>query len=272
MSKIQLNYLSKDKISLDDFMKNHGFGDRNIYQEIKEENVIVNDLVIKDRNYIIPENSKIVILLNEEVNELYENNSPIDIVYEDEYFLIVNKPYNLDVEPSRYSTTNNLASMVTHYFKLKNIHSKIHLVNRLDKLTTGLVIIAKNRYIKNLFRNTKIVKKYKCLVEGEISSSGEIRNKIAKVDNSSKHIIDDSGKECLTTYDVIKQENGNTWLDVQIHTGRTHQIRLSFADIGHPLLGDPMYGNKAKENRMFLQSYYLEFNHPITNKHILIKI
>ena len=272
MSKIQVNYFSKDKTTIGEFMKSNGFGDRNIYLEIKENNVLVNNQIIKDRNYIIEPGSKVTIFLNEEDNELFENDSPIDRVYEDDYFLIVNKPYNLDVEPSRYTTTNNLASMVTHYFKEKNIHSKIHLVNRLDKLTSGLVIIAKNRFIKNLFRNTKIIKKYKCLVEGIISKSGEIRNKIAKVDNQSKHVISESGKECLTSYEVLEHIDGNTLLEVELHTGRTHQIRLSFSDIGHPLVGDPLYGNKTKENRMYLESYYLEFEHPITNKHLLFKI
>ena len=76
----------------------------------------------------------------------------------------------------------------------------------------------------------------------------------------------------ITEFKVLSRSRDVSLLEVHIITGRTHQIRLSFSDIGHPLVGDPLYGNKAKENRMYLESYYLEFEHPITNKHLLFKV
>ena len=158
MGKIKLEFLSESKSTLSEFLLSKHFGDRQIFSEIKEENVLINGSLAKDRNVMLNPGDKVVVYLNEEENSLFENDGPLDIVYEDEYILVVNKPYDLDVEPSRYSATNNLASLVVHYFKIKSINSKIHIVNRLDKLTSGLVIIAKNRYIKNLFKYIDIEK------------------------------------------------------------------------------------------------------------------
>jgi len=257
---------------INSLLTGEGFSSSNIFNLIKEQHVLVNSTIIKGRNYIVHPDDVISITLNDEVNELYENDSPIDIVYEDEYILIVNKPYNLDVEPSLHTTTNNLASQITHYFKTHEIKSKIHLVNRLDKLTTGLVIVAKNRYIKNKFSKVHILKKYHCLVDGKTNEHELIVNRIMKDDNSDRRIIvKEGGKVCKTEYQLLKYKDGKSLLEITLHTGRTHQIRATMLDIGHPLTNDPLY-NKEICGDMFLQAYYLKFNHPITNKEIEIKI
>lgn len=272
MTPLRFAFKVTSSTPLDDFLISHHFGDRNIYTLIKEKHIYINNELVADRNILLNEEDLVEVTLNEEENDLFENDSPIEIIYEDEYILVVNKPYNLDVEPSRYTTTNNLASMVTHYFKKNDIHSKIHLVNRLDKLTTGLVIVAKNRYIKNLFKYTDIIKRYYALVEGITPENGTIINKLIKDKNSSKRIEDEDGKECKTEYRRIDIKDGNSSVDIRIYTGRTHQIRSSMKNINHPLVNDPLYNSSNTNGEMHLKAYYLKFIHPITNKLIELKI
>jgi len=269
---LTLTFKVNSPTTLDAFLKERHFGYQMIYQEIKQGNILVNSKVITSRNHPLAIDDLVMVILNDEVNELYENNAPIDIVYEDEYFLIVNKPYGIDVEPSRYSTTNNLASMITHYFNEHNIKSKIHLVNRLDKLTTGLVIVAKNRYIKNLFKYVDITKRYYCLVEGTTKEHEIIINKMSKDIQTGMRVEDENGKQCKTEYTRIKVDNNNSLLDVRIYTGRTHQIRSTFKYIGHPLVNDPLYNKENVNGDMFLKAYLLEFIHPITEQKVSVKI
>lgn len=269
---ISFKLIVKKEERINSLLSREGFSSSNIFNLIKEEHVLVNSIVIKGRNYIVHIGDLVSVTLNDEINELYENDAPIDIIYEDEYILVVNKPYNLDVEPSLHTTTNNLASRITHYFKVNNIKSKIHLVNRLDKLTTGLVIVAKNRYIKNKFSKVHILKKYHCLVDGKTNEHEAIVNRIMKDENSDKRIIiDEGGKLCKTEYQLIEYKDGKSLLEITLYTGRTHQIRATMLSIGHPLTNDPLY-NKDVNGDMYLKAYYLKFNHPITGNVIELSI
>jgi len=271
MASIELKYTSTKRVRISTFLSTRGFGSQNIFQLIKERHVLVDGVEIKGKGEMVNIGSNVIVTLNPETNSLTQNNTPIKVVYEDDYILIVNKPYNLDVEPSLHTEVNNLSSMVSYYFSTHNIQSKIHLVNRLDKLTSGLVIIAKNRYIKNLFTQTKIRKKYLALVEGITKSKGVIINKIMKDEESSKRIVHPNGKECMTSYKKLSSFEDSSLCEVVIFTGRTHQIRVSMASIGHPLVNDPMYNEKPVTGEMFLRAYYLKFKHPITGEIIEIE-
>lgn len=271
MKNIELNYVSNSKKTIDEFMKNLGFSSNNIFHEILQENVLKNNEKIRDKNVIIEPGDNIKIILNKELNNLALNNDPIDILYEDEYILIVDKPQYIHVEPYKIGTNNNLASMIANYFFQNQIPSKVHLVNRLDKCTSGIVIVAKNRYIKNLFSNTKITKKYHAKIEGKIDEKNTIKISIGKEQFSNSRIIDAKGKTSITQYETISYDEikDETLVDIEILTGRTHQIRLSFASIGHPLVGDVTYGSKRKAD-FYLRSYYVKFTHPLLNKEIEI--
>ena len=269
---ISFKFIAKKNERINSFLLKEGFSSSNIYNLIKQNHVLVNNIVIRGRNYLIHQDDVIDVTLNDETNDLFENENPINICYEDEYILIVNKPYGLDVEPSLYSSVNNLSSQITHYYKINNIKSKIHLVNRLDKYTTGLVIVAKNQFIKNKFSKTKIIKKYLCLVKGKTKEHEIIVNRILKDPLSNKRIIvNEGGKICKTEYRLIKYENDNSLLEVTLHTGRTHQIRATLANINHPLINDPLYNDEVNGD-MFLKAYYLKLIHPITLKDIEIKL
>lgn len=253
-------------------MLEKGFSSSNIFQQINHKLVLINGLPVRDKNVVVKAGEIINIKLLPEVNDLLLNSEDINVVYEDDFLLIVDKPTNLLVEPYKNNTNNNLASMVANYFLKQEIMSKVHLVNRLDKCTSGLIVIAKNRYIKNVLTKTKICKKYLAKIEGKIPPYGTIKINIDKEPFSNSRIISQNGKESITKYETISydEKSNVSTAEVEIITGRTHQIRLSFSSIGHPLVGDELYGSSRKES-IFLRAYYLEFVHPITGEKITIE-
>ena len=273
MKNITISFISEKSQTISEFMLEKGFSSSNIFHEINQKLVLVNSIPVRDKNVEIFKGDKVEIELVPESNKLPLNNDKIEILYEDEYLLLVNKPSNLLVEPYKIGTNNNLACMVANYFFEQEIPSKIHLVNRLDKCTSGIVIVAKNQYIKNLMCKTKITKKYLALVEGKTDTSGTIKINIDKEAFSNSRIIGESGKESITEYKTISYDEKRdvSLVEAEILTGRTHQIRLSFSSIGHPLIGDETYGSKRKED-ISLKAYYTEFKHPLINKDIKIKI
>ncbi len=232
------------------------------------ENVKVNGAL--PTSFALKKGDRIEIILEEKTKEYGNSNNPLDVIYEDDYILIVNKPHNIATIPTINHYDNNLSSDVNAYYKKHNIHAKIHVVNRLDYETSGLVIFAKHQYIHSLFSNIKITKHYHALVEGKIEEDGEINKPIKKIGQEKKRIIASDGKPSITQYEVIAKNEHSTFLDINLLTGRTHQIRLHFASILHPLIGDNLYGNGKNKDTLCLDCYYLEFIHPITHKLCII--
>lgn len=268
---ITFKYKNNRKQNINRFLLIKGYSDNNIYYLIKNKNILVNNEVVKDKNHVVEAKSIVSVTLNDEENELIECKEKINIVYEDQYLLIVDKDKYDDVEPTKENNTTSLANKVTYYFNQNNIKSKIHLVNRLDKLTSGLVIIAKNQYIHNIMQRVNISKKYLALLKGRINKNGYINVKISKQEDSIKRIVDENGKESITYYKRVEYENDTSLANITLLTGRTHQIRVSFAHINHPLVGDPLYGSDEIEN-MYLRAYKVSFIHPITHKKIKITL
>lgn len=261
------------KTTIGKFLHSKLFSPSSIYQEIKAGNVFVDEVEITSKNVNVYPGERVVVILNHEKCELPINPDPIEVLYEDDYFLLINKPKNLLSEPYKLGTTNNLASMIANYFKEKDIESKVHLVNRLDRETNGIIIVAKNAYIKTLLANTEIEKKYIAKVEGKVEEADVIHTYIWKKPNSNSRCIAKEGKESITEYKRISydEKDDSSIVEVTLKTGRTHQIRVSFASIGHPLVGDKLYGSERKEE-MQLTAYYTKFHHPHYDKDIEIKL
>lgn len=271
MKEIILSFKNDKTQTINQLLLSKGFSSSNIYQEILSQNVKIGEKIVEGKNEIIQKDEMVYVKLNHEESDLPLNDEKIDIVYEDDYILIVNKPIGLLSEPYKLGTNNNLASMIANYFNKENIASKVHLINRLDKVTSGLILVAKNRYIKNLFAKTKIIKKYLAIVEGKTNKQGEITIKIDKDSFSNVRKIGEKGKLSKTKYRTISydKENDYSLVEIELLTGRTHQIRLSFSSINHPLVGDKDYGSK-RNGKISLCAHSISFEHPILNNKKLI--
>lgn len=203
--------------------------------------------------------------------------TPIDIVYEDAHLLVVNKPANVASIPAQYHPNGTMANRVKAYYKRQNYANQvIHVVTRLDRDTSGLMVFAKHGFahakLDVQLRNKQFVKRYQALVTGEIAqlqNHALIDLPIARdYDSLLKRKIDDSGKQAKTEYWLEKQNQELALVDIQLHTGRTHQIRVHFAAIRCPLRGDELYGGLVDEtmNRQALHCYELQFTHPFTQE------
>ena len=198
---------------------------------------------------------------------------PLDIVYEDEDVLVINNPSNMQTLPSMGNYENSLANGVMYYYKSKGEERVFRAVNRLDKDTSGLMAVAKNSYIHarlgEEIQKKELKRKYMCIVCGDVEHDGTVDAPIRRADGSViNRIVAPDGQRAVTHYRVIKRYGEYTLLEMKLETGRTHQIRVHMAYIGHPLVGDWLYGTEDHNiaKRQMLHSCYLCFTHPITGQ------
>ena len=200
---------------------------------------------------------------------------PIDIVYEDPYFLIVNKGINLPSIPSRNLEDESLLERVNYYFKNKSINTIPHIVTRLDKNTSGLVLIAKHRHVHALFSNMAIDKYYTALVNGKVADNEIIEAPIRRVSSSIiEREVGEGGEFSKTEYwlEEYISDKDISVVKLKLYTGRTHQIRVHMKYKGYPLLGDELYsGDISNISRQALHCMNLKFIHPITDEMINVK-
>ena len=238
----------------------------------KNSLILYNNDKITNLNILARLNSTVTVDLNfeEDNNNIVPIKMDLKIIYEDEALLIIDKPAGI---PVHY--TNSLSNGVKYYFDSINLKKKIRPVNRLDRNTSGIVIFAKNQYIQECLihqMQTKEFKKtYLAVVEGHLKKlNGTIDAPITRKENSIiERCVAENGEKSITHYKVLKQnfEKNYDIVECLLETGRTHQIRVHLSYIGHPLIGDTLYGNNSKYiSRQALHAYKVEFIHPITNK------
>ena len=212
------------------------------------------------------------IRMPEDENEIAAVNNPVEIVYEDDEVLIFNKPPFMPVHPVREHQLDTLANYAVYYARSKGENYAFRAVNRLDKDTSGLVLTAKSSFAMTYL--TKRVKKvYVALCEGELSGSGTINAPIRlKEGHTIQREVGEGGINAITHYRAIKTMYGHTYVEFELETGRTHQIRVHMSSIGHSLAGDDMYGgSRVYFNRQCLHCAELEFTHPVTHEIIKVK-
>ena len=198
---------------------------------------------------------------------------PLDIVYEDDDILVVNKPANMPIHPSLNHYENTLANAVCYYYENQGIPYTFRCVNRLDKNTSGLTILAKHMLSSAILSQQvaarQIHRQYLAITQGVTPSKGTINAPIGRKNDSTieRQIDFENGEHAVTHYTQIEAKNGYSLLSLKLETGRTHQIRVHMSSIGHPLIGDFLYNEASHEiERQALHSHKLCFTHPITKE------
>lgn len=230
----------------------------------------------------LPQEGILIVKEKEKSTDLEAKYLNLDIIYEDDDLLIINKPPFLLTHPTLKKVDITLANGIVYYFSDKYKKKLVpRFVNRLDMNTSGLIIIAKNAFTQSFFQseNANIEKKYLAIAEGIIEDNHFIIEKnIYKDGDRLDRIIDERGQYAKTEFKVIERFKniGVTLVECKLYTGRTHQIRVHLKSINHPIIGDSLYNPESKYNkivnRQMLHSYFLEFNHPTTGKRLKFDI
>ncbi len=264
-------------------------------QELIERNYVKINNSYKQKSYRLKINDKLELLpsvsyTSEVITDfLTPQNIPIEILYEDEYLVVLSKPPGMVVYPCLGHRDGTLMNAVAYHFKkLASVGGPLRpgVVHRLDKDTSGAIIIALDDEayygLVEMFKNRLIRKEYLTLVYGEVKDYGKITSPIGRSPKDRKRMSTKAKtlKEAITEWRVIKRFNNCSLLKVRIITGRTHQIRVHFSSIGHPLLGDSLYGRKTyielkrdriKIPRQMLHAHKIEFIHPIKEEIISVE-
>ncbi len=200
----------------------------------------------------------------------------LDIIYEDKFIIVVNKPSHLLTIATSKEKERTLYHKVLEYEKKKNKNNKIFVVHRLDKDTSGLVLFAKDEKTKKVLQDNwdKVKRKYIAVVEGKVKKKSATIKSYLKENNNfvTYSTSDKNGKLAITKYILLSTSKAYSLLDIEIFTGRKNQIRVHMNDQGHPIIGDKKYGAKTNPlKRLGLHAYYLEFTHPITKNLIVLE-
>lgn len=258
-----------------DFLRKKGFS-RHILSSMKadKEALTRNGQRIGGREQLLAgDHFRVRLLETVDSDGIVPVSMPLSILYEDEDILVINKPADMPVHPSIGNYTNTLANGVAAYLDAKDEHSPFRCINRLDRDTSGTLILAKNAFsaavLSTQMRNRQIRRTYLAVVEGITPPNGTISAPISRVDDSviERHVDFLRGEPAVTHYERLEVKNEHSLLEIHLETGRTHQIRVHMGYIGHPLPADYLYHPEYDcFKRQPLHSLQLEFRHPVTDK------
>ena len=258
---MELRYIVKDNSQYKNINqileKEFDFSTRLLAKLIKNKQILLNGFSVDTRNEISINDEIIVKLdLEEDNSNIVPTKMNIEIIYEDEWFLVINKPAGIAIHPSRMHYTDSLSNGIRYYFDKIGLKKKVRPVNRLDFDTSGIVIFAKCEYIQECFIKQMNNKTFK-------------KEYLAVVDGILERCVSDIGQPSVTHYEVLNTFENYSLVKCYLETGRTHQIRVHFAAILHPLIGDTLYGNPSDLiSRQALHSYKISCIHPIFNKKV----
>nr|MBQ8253755.1 RluA family pseudouridine synthase [Lachnospiraceae bacterium] len=260
------------------FLKNKGYSSSNVVALKKIKKSILVNGNWEHVNYRLAEGDSLTIRYEEPPSgdHIVPVYYPLHIVYEDEDLIIINKPHDMPIHPSMNHYTGTLANALMHYYREKGESFTFRCINRLDKDTTGLVLLAKHGISAGMLslqmQQRQIKRTYLAIVEGSFDTvSGTIDAPIARKGESiiEREVNFETGERAVTHYEVLQHSKSFPYslLSVHLETGRTHQIRVHMQHIGHPLIGDTLYPSDCSHiTRQALHSYRLQFTHPVTGQ------
>ena len=285
-----LKYVAADKdagVSVSGFLKKEGFSSQNLINLKKiPESVLINGVwSYMNQKLQVGDELTIVIKEEESSEKIPPVELPLSIVYEDEDLLIINKPSDMPIHPSLNNYENSMANAVAWYYAKQKVPFVFRCINRLDRDTSGLTIVAKHMVsagilssmvaAKTIYQgeteNVPIIEReYLAIVKGiPEQKEGRICAPIARKEGSilEREVNFETGEYAATNYKVIAEKNGYSLISLKLETGRTHQIRVHMKYLGYPLIGDTLYNpDVTMINRQALHSYKLRFLHPITHE------
>lgn len=262
--------------------KNPEISRTHIQRLIQDQYILVNNRIIKT-NYKIALNDKITVQIPEIIEpDILPEDIPLDILYEDDDIIVVNKPKQMVVHPARGHYTGTLVNALMYHCKdnLSGINgvSRPGIVHRIDSDTTGALVVCKNDFAHNNIAEQlkvhSITRKYVAIVHNVIKEdSGTVNAKVGRhpINRLKMEANVNNGKEAITHYRVLERFKNFTYIECMLETGRTHQIRVHMSSIGYPLLGDMVYGPSHCPYKLIGQTLHariLGFNHPRTNEYM----
>ena len=252
---------------------NFEISDRLLLKLKRNNKIFLNGNICRiDERVNVGDEVSVLIDFEEDNSNIVPTKMNLDIIYEDDAYIVINKPSGIPVHPSMLHYENSLSNGLKYYFDSIFLKKKIRPVNRLDKDTSGIVIFAKNEYVQEALikqmKSKTFKKEYFAICDGSFSSdlySGTINAPIARKENSIiERCISEDGQISITHYKVLKEFDNFSLVKCSLKTGRTHQIRVHMSNVGHPLIGDSLYGTDSNLiERQALHCYHICFSHPI---------
>lgn len=286
MKQINFEVLSEDADSRIDRYLAQQMPDQSrsfLQKLIREEQITVNGRPVKANYRLQPEDQVLVIVPDPQLPDILPENIPLDILYEDSDVLVINKPKGMVVHPAAGHYTNTVVNAVMYHCQgnLSGINGVMRpgIVHRIDRDTTGAIVICKNdqahQSLAQQLKEHSITRSYRAIVWNNLKEDeGTVDRPIGRhpVDRKKMAVNEKNGKTAVTHYRVLERFGRFTYIECRLETGRTHQIRVHMASIGHPLLGDEVYGPSGKQPFLLqgqcLHAMTLGFLHPSTGEYV----